>query len=91
MILPAFVRSLYRRDPLTALIVLFGSVEVAIGGMARSWSLLSFGVIVMAIAIALRQKKAKKSPVSQLRKPRPRAYLSPVASPQPLPELMQKN
>ncbi len=53
-LMPRFLKSAYRKEPITSFIVIVGAVDAVIGGVDQSWSLLTFGVAMVGIAIALR-------------------------------------
>ena len=49
-----FLRATYRKEPISSFILIAGSVDAVIGGVDQSWSLLSFGIATVGVAIALR-------------------------------------
>ena len=52
--LPRFLKSAYRREPLPSLLITVGVVDAVIGGFDDRWSLLTFGLGTVGVAIALR-------------------------------------
>jgi len=48
------LRSVYRKEPITGFVIIAGSVDVAIGGIDSSTSLVIFGLSAVGIALALR-------------------------------------
>ncbi|MBE9009550.1 hypothetical protein IQ250_04955 [Pseudanabaenaceae cyanobacterium LEGE 13415] len=49
-----FLRTLYRKEPLTGFILTAGAMNVAIGGFDQSTSLVMFGLGTVAIAMLFR-------------------------------------
>lgn len=81
-----FVRIAYRREPISSFILTIGVVDAVIGGVGERPSLLTFGIIVVLIAIAvrwLRNNNHQDIPSQE----RPKGYLPPQSSPTPLPLL----
>ncbi len=44
----------YRKEPISSFIVIVGAVDAVIGGVGERWSLLSFGLMMVMLAVALR-------------------------------------
>ncbi|NEP41219.1 MAG: hypothetical protein F6K35_19120 [Okeania sp. SIO2H7] len=79
------LRSPYRKEPITSFAVTVGAVDAAIGGVSASWSLLSFGLGTVGVAIALRWLLVQRSAAQQ---PAPaELYLPESSSRPPLPML----
>ncbi len=51
---PRILRAAYRKEPVSSFIVIVGAVDAVIGGVGERWSLLTFGVFMVMLAIALR-------------------------------------
>ncbi len=51
---PRFLKSAYRKEPISSFIVIVGAVDAVIGGVGERWSLLSFGLMMVVLAVALR-------------------------------------
>ncbi|MBD1881438.1 MULTISPECIES: hypothetical protein [unclassified Coleofasciculus] len=51
---PRFLKSAYRKEPISSFVVIVGTVDAVIGGVDESWGLFSFGVLTVGAAIALR-------------------------------------
>lgn len=83
-LLPRFLKLAYRKEPISSFILLAGAVDVVIGGVGEHWSLLTFGVTTVALAIALRwwQQRSQDEP-----DPQPVKYLPPASSQTALPTL----
>lgn len=84
--LPRFVTRAYRKEPITAFIFTVGLVDAVIGGVGTRWSLLTFGLLVGASAIALRWWQGYQSRGISERKATTR-YLTGSDSARPLPQL----
>lgn len=54
VILPRFLKSAYRREPITGFILLVGTVDTTIGGLGQYGSLVFLGLATVGTAIALR-------------------------------------
>lgn len=52
--LPRFLKSAYRKEPLPSFLITMGIVDAVIGGFGDRWSLFTFGLGTVGIAIALR-------------------------------------
>lgn len=53
-LLPRILKAAYRKEPISSFIVIVGSVDAVIGGVGERWSLLSFGLMMVVLAVALR-------------------------------------
>jgi hypothetical protein len=51
---PRILKSTYRKEPISSFIILMGAVDAVIGGTGERWSLLTFGLLMVVLAIALR-------------------------------------
>ena len=85
-VLPRFLKSAYRKEPLPSFLITVGVVDALIGGFDERWSLLSFGLGTVGVAIALRwwliQQRHPEPP-----QPVAQRYLPPSSSRPPLPAL----
>ena len=85
-VLPRFLKSAYRKEPLPSFLITAGMVDAVIGGFDERWSLLSFGLGTVGVAIALRwwliQQRHSEPPQSVTQR-----YLPPSSSRPPLPTL----
>lgn len=81
------LKSTYRKEPVVSMIVTAGLVNVALGGFTEHWSLMSVGLSVVGIAIAVwvRQKQTQHRPIAS--RNRPPAYVLPPAKSSSLPML----
>jgi len=85
-VLPRFLKSVYRKDPIFGSLITIGVVDALIGGLDDSWSLFAFGLGTAGIAIAFKLWR------SQQRLPAPEEpvvqhYLPPQSSSSSLPKL----
>lgn len=53
-VLPRFLKSAYRKDPITSILVTMGVVDGIIGGLNDRWSLFALGLAMAGISIALK-------------------------------------
>ena len=83
---PRFLRAAYRKEPISSFIVTVGAVDVAIGGLDSRWSLFSFGLGTVGLAIALRWWLMHRQQEEQPEQV-PQYYLPPRSSRQQLPIL----
>lgn len=81
-----FLRSAYRKEPISSFVLTVGVVDAVIGGFDDRWSLVTFGVGTVGLAIALRwwliQRSSREQPESA-----PTRYLPARSSRPPLPML----
>lgn len=82
------LRSIYRKEPITGFVITVGAVNVAIGSIDQSSSLVFFGLGTVAIALLLRWWQGQQRPAPKVVEP-PRAprALPPYASRPSLPDL----
>ena len=64
--LPRFLKSAYRKEPLPSFLITIGVVDAVIGGFDDRWSLFTFGLGSIGVAIAIRwwlmQQRPEPSP-----------------------------
>lgn len=83
---PRFLKSAYRKEPISSFLVIVGIVDAVIGGTDESWSLLTFGLGTVGVAVALRwwqTQHQEPEPIHQA----PKHYLPPSSSRPALPIL----
>lgn len=83
---PRFLRAAYRKEPISSFIVIVGVVDAVIGGAGERWSLLTFGLMMVLIAIALRWWQTQRRETELAEQPVTH-YLPPTPSRAPLPAL----
>jgi hypothetical protein len=85
-VLPRFLKSAYRKEPIISALVTMGIVDALIGGLDDSWSLFSFGLGTAGIALVFKLWRMQQSP-SFPEEPVVQYYLPPQSSVDPLPVL----
>ncbi|MFH7030413.1 MAG: hypothetical protein ACHBN1_34910 [Heteroscytonema crispum UTEX LB 1556] len=53
-VLPRFLKSVYRREPLVSILITMGIIDALIGGLDDSWSLFAFGLGTTGVTLAWR-------------------------------------
>jgi hypothetical protein len=81
--------STYRKERISAFILIIGVVDGIIGGFNEHWTLLSLGVLLVITSATVRWLQIQKSQNSQT-KELPKRYLSPSTSYNPLPTITIK-
>jgi hypothetical protein len=61
-VLPRFLKSAYRREPVIAALITMGIVDALIGGFDDSWSLFVFGLGTAGVALAFRWWRIQQRP-----------------------------
>ncbi|MGB7444350.1 MAG: hypothetical protein WA919_25070 [Coleofasciculaceae cyanobacterium] len=56
---PRILKSAYRKEPISGFIIIIGAVDAVIGGVGERWSLLTFGMTMVLLAIAIRWWQAQ--------------------------------
>lgn len=85
-VLPRFLKSAYRREPLPSFLITIGLVDAVIGGFDDRWSLFTFGLGTVGVAIILRWLLQQRRPNSS--QPVVQKYLPSHSSRPALPPLM---
>ncbi len=88
-LLPRFLKSAYRKDPISSFVMTVGAVDAVIGGVGERWTLMSFGIMMILLAIAIRWLQIQRSQ-ENLTEEVSRRYLPPSPSDAPLPMLKTK-
>ncbi|MCZ2200517.1 hypothetical protein [Cylindrospermopsis raciborskii] len=83
-ILPRFLKSFYRKDPIISVLITMGIMDALIGGLDDSWSLFAFGLGTTGVALGLKlASKLSRSPREEGRTFQ--YYLPPTSSSSSLP------
>lgn len=81
---PKFLKAAYRKEPISSFIIIVGAVDAVIGGVGERWSLLSFGLMMVMLAIALRWWQSQRREAELAEQPVTH-FLPPSSSRPPLP------
>ncbi|WP_013322548.1 hypothetical protein [Gloeothece verrucosa] len=87
ILLPRFLKTAYRKEPISAFILIVGAVDTVIGGVGERWTLLSLGISIVLLATILRWWKTQQTK-TVFSEETPRYYLPPSSSKRPLPMLI---
>lgn len=82
-----FLRSIYRKEPIASFIITVGVVDIAIGGIDESWSLMTLGLGTVGVAIAFRWWQMQQRIPLESTDRVPTHYLPPRSSRPQLPML----
>lgn len=85
-LLPRFLKSAYRKEPISSFILIVGAVDAALGGVGGRWSLLTFGLTLVLLAAVLRGFARQKTQ-AESEAATPRYFLTGDSSRPPLPML----
>ncbi|MCA1992221.1 MAG: hypothetical protein LDL41_09275 [Coleofasciculus sp. S288] len=53
-LLPRILKAAYRKEPISSFIIIVGAVDAVIGGVGERWTLLTFGLLMVMLAVAIR-------------------------------------
>lgn len=81
-----FLRSVYRKEPVSGFILILGITDALIGGIGGRGSLLSIGLLIALLGIVMRWRQGEKKSVAIANEP-VRYYLPAGSTRQPLPLL----
>lgn len=85
-LLPRILKAAYRKEPISSFIVIVGAVDAVIGGVGERWSLLSFGLMMVMLAVAIRWWQTQRRETELADQPVTH-YLPPSPSQPALPRL----
>lgn len=85
-LLARFLRSVYRREPLSGFLLILGITDILLGGIGSRWSLLSVGLIIAVTGMLVRWRQMQKVSAPVVDKPT-RQLLPSSSSRPPLPLL----
>jgi hypothetical protein len=89
VIFPRFLKSAYRKEPISSFIVIVGATDLVMGGVGTQWTLFSLGLILILTAGLIRWQKIQKvNNLINQEKTRARYILPPSSSRPSLPTLM---
>jgi hypothetical protein len=87
MLLPRFLRSTYRRDPIPSFLMTMGAADVALGGVSGHGGLLILGVVMFGGALGLKWLQSLRRIDSIISEPAVKHYLPSKSSQAELPML----
>ncbi|ABA19800.1 hypothetical protein ACN23B_11820 [Anabaena sp. FACHB-709] len=87
VVLPRFLKSAYRKEPVISVLITMGVVDALIGGLDDSWSLFAVGLGTAGVSLAFKlwRSSQQRSPV--IEEPVVQHYLPPRSSSPTLPML----
>ena len=85
-LLAKFLRSVYRKEPISGFILILGATDALIGGFGGRGSLLSLGLLIAMVGMIMRWQQGGKKSQEIVSEP-VRNLLPPSSSRQPLPLL----
>ena len=88
-LLPKQLYSAYRKEPISSFILIMGVVDGILGGFNHSWTLVSFGLLLLVTSATVRWLQVQKTENS-ISQQSPRRYLPPSEGQTPLPILKHK-
>lgn len=83
------LRVIYRKEPISGFILLFGITDALLGSFQGRWSLFSLGLVIAIMGILMRWLQGQKK-VSTVPKKSARYRLPPSTAAIPLPPLSSK-
>ena len=86
-----FLKSTYRREPITSFLVTVGAVDAVIGGLGDRWSLFTLGMGTVGLAIVLRWLMIQQRSTVEVPSEAPEYFLPPTPSRTALPNLNAPN
>ncbi|MDJ0733634.1 MAG: hypothetical protein QNJ47_06020 [Nostocaceae cyanobacterium] len=87
-VLPRFLKSGYRKEPLISILITMGIVDALIGGLDDSWSLFVFGLGMTGVSLAWKWWRIQqRPPILQEEEATVQYYLPPQPSNSSLPML----
>lgn len=86
-ILPRFLKSAYRREPIVSILMTMGVVDALIGGLDDSWSLFAFGLGIAGVTFGYKLWRMQQNRPLPEEEPVVQHYLPPRSSSTTLPML----
>jgi len=86
-----FLRSTYRREPISSFMITMALMELMIGGFEQEWSLLGLAGVMVVGAVAIRYRQGTRLGMRSPDPTQQTTYYLPPADPRPvLPRLTDK-
>jgi hypothetical protein len=60
ILLPRFIRSAYRHDPIASFLITAGAADIAIGGVSSHGGLALLGMVIVAAALGLKWSQSQR-------------------------------
>ena len=60
-LLAKFLRSVYRKEPISGFILILGATDAILGGVGGRWSLMSIGLLIALLGIAIRWRQRQQT------------------------------
>jgi hypothetical protein len=60
ILLPRFIRSAYRHDPIASFLITAGAADIAIGGVSSHSGLALLGMVIVAAALGLKWSQSQR-------------------------------
>ncbi len=88
-IIPRLFKVAYRKEPLSSFILIMGVVDAVMGGVGERWTLFSFGIFTIVIAVIARWLQQQQAQVI-IPQQANRKMLPPGSTNSPLPALTNR-
>lgn len=82
-----FWKLAYRKEPISSFIVIVGAVDAVMGGVGERWSLLTFGLMMVMLAVGIRWWQSQRRQTELVEQRVTPYYLPSSPSRPPLPML----
>jgi hypothetical protein len=89
-VLPRFLKSAYRKEPVISVLITMGVVDALIGGLDDSWSLFAVGLGTAGVSLAFKLWRSSQQPRPIQEEPVVQHYLPSRSSSPTLPMLTVK-
>ena len=80
-LLAKFLRSVYRKEPISGFLLILGATDAILGGVGGRWSLMSIGLIVALLGMAFRWRQGQQEAKNTARETA--RYMLPPSSSRP--------
>jgi hypothetical protein len=87
VLLPRFLRSLYRQEPVSGILITMGLADIALGGVSGHGSLSLFGAVVFGLALGAKWLQSQRQQDILAEQQTVQHYLPAQSSQQELPML----
>ena len=80
-LLAKFLRSVYRKEPISGFILILGATDAILGGVGGRWSLMSIGLLIALLGIIVRWRQRQQTAKSVA--PETARYMLPPSASRP--------